>query len=83
MFPNPVTFAELSAYCRDFDAGLVHWEKRILIQMDDVVLAVLRGDKRGTAKPGDKIVGQDIPASDPKAVLAMFRRLAGPKKRKT
>lgn len=75
---DPITYSEIGAFNREMLAGLMTWEKDVLIQLDDAVLAIVNKTK-GPSDGKSKSVGDNIPAHEPKTVLAMFRRLMGGK----
>jgi len=53
--------------------------------LDDAVVAVSLGE-RGSSSGSDgtyKVIGHEIPASEPQEVFSMFMRLAGKKRRRS
>lgn len=67
MGANPITYAEIEAYCRMTFARPTVWEVKLIRRLDAAVLAVWAANQ-----PTGKAAAAEVPVSDTQGVKALL-----------
>ncbi|MFA5567950.1 MAG: hypothetical protein WC972_04805 [Trueperaceae bacterium] len=71
---NPITYAELDAFCRRMLIEPSVWEADLIMRLDDAALSAMRGGSRPAPKPTDP--PEAVPVENVSGLKALFRGLA-------
>ena len=71
---NPISYAELDAFCRRTLIEPSVWEVDLIMRLDDAALSAMRGGSRPAPKPTDP--PEAVPVENVSGLKALFRGLA-------
>ena len=71
---NPISYAELDAFCRRTLIEPSVWEVDLIMRLDDAALSAMRGGSKPTPKPTDP--PEAVPVENVSGLKALFRGLA-------
>lgn len=71
---NPISYAELDAFCRRTLIEPSVWEADLIMRLDDAALSAMRGGSKPAPKPSDP--PEAVPVENVSGLKALFRGLA-------